>query len=175
MRSLLLLLAVLPAHLFAQDQRSSEISFLETGVICAPETVGTAPAPDTVAGVTNVIEEDPPFVSTANRVPAVLGLGFGAKATSQTTTGIEDVIVIVRHPAMGPEGATVQSYATRITGQGTSNALYQFDFEYELLPGRWSIEARKAGQLLYRSQFEVVPPQDIPELAGACGFEELLS
>lgn len=175
MRILIFLLAILPVQLLAQDQRSSEISFLATGVICAPETVGTAPAPDTVAGVTNVIEEDPPFVSTANRVPAVIGIGFGVKATSTTTSGIEDVIVIVRHPAMGPEGATLQSYATRISGVGTSNSLYQFDFDYELLPGRWSIEARKAGQLLYRSQFEVVPPQDIPELAGVCGFEELLS
>ena len=175
MRAFTFAIAILAGPAIAQDQTSAAISFLETGVICAPESVGTSPAPDTVAGVTNVILEDPPFVSTANRVPAVLGVGFGAKAQAADPGGLSDVVVSVRHPAMGDNAVTLQSYPTSISGTDTSITFYQFDYEYELLPGRWTIEARKDGQLLYRSQFDVVPPRLIPELASACGFEQLLS
>ena len=174
MRSLFFF-ALFASPAFAQDQVSPAISFLKTGVICAPETVATAPAPDTIAGVTNVIEQDPPFVSTINRVPAVLGIGFGAKAQSSDILGISDVTIFVRHPAMGNEAVTLQSYETRISGLDPSITFYQFDFDYELLPGVWTIEARKGATLLYRSRFEVIPPQDIPELADVCGFIDLLS
>jgi len=174
MRSLFLF-ALMASPALAQDQRSGAISFLETGVICAPDGMTTSPAPNTVAGVTNVIEEDPPFVSTFNRVPAVMGIGFGAKAQSEAFEGISNVVISVRHPAMGKDGVTVQSYQTRISGIDPSITFYQFDYEYELLLGSWTIEARKDGQLLYRSQFDVVAPHKVPELAGICGFQELLS
>jgi len=94
-------LTLIASPALAQDQASNAIIFLETGVICAPDSIATAPAPDTVAGITNVIEDDPPFVSTVNRVPAVLGIGFGAKAQAGEIFGISDVTVSVRHPEMG--------------------------------------------------------------------------
>ncbi len=172
---LFLLALTLPLPCLGQDLTSAQIASLETGVICAPDVVGTSPAPDTVAGVTNVIEGEPPFVSVVNRVPAVLGIGFGAKAQASDILGLSDVVVTVRHPAMGPEKVTVQSYGSYISGIDRSLTFYQFDYDYELLPGPWTIEARQNGNLLYRSKFEVVPPEQIPELAGVCGYLELLS
>ena len=170
-----LLALALPLPCIAQDITSARIASLETGVICAPDIIGTSPASDTVAGVTNLIEGEPPFVSTVNRVPAVLGVGFGAKAMAADILGLSDVIITVRHPAMGAQKVTVQSYGSYISGLDRSLTFYQFDYDYELLPGLWTIEARQDGNLLYRSKFEVVPPEFIPELAGACGFLELLS
>ena len=76
---------------------------------------------------------------------------------------------------MGNEAVTLQSYETSISGIDPSITFYQFDFAYELLPGVWTIEARKDTTLLYRSRFVVIPPQDIPELADVCGFIDLLS
>ncbi len=176
MRTLLACLLIsMSAPAFAQDQTSAAISFLETGVICAPESVGTAPAPDTIAGVTNVINEDPPFVSTNNRVPAVLGIGFGAKAQASAFAGLSNVTMTVRHPAMGSDAVTLQSFQTSIRGSGPSLSFYQFDFDYELVPGIWTMEARQGAKLLYRTQFEVLEPAQVPELASVCGFEELLS
>lgn len=172
---LFLLALTLPLPCLGQDAISAAIVSLETGVICAPETIGTSPAPDTVAGVTNVIEDEPEFVSTLNRVPAVIGVGFGAKAQSADPFGLAGVTITVRHPAMGPQKVTVQSYDSFISGADNSLTFYQFDFDYELLVGRWTIEARQDGNLLYRSRFDVVPPEQIPELAGVCGFLELLS
>lgn len=159
----------------AQDKVGPAIVSLETGVICPPKTTGTRPAPDTVAGLTNVIEDEPPFVSTVNKVPAVLGIGFGAKAQSGTPFGIDNVTMTITHPAMGESGAKRQSFQTSISGLDTSITFYQFDFDYELLPGTWTMTATDGDQVLYSTEFQVVPPQAVPELASICNFEELLS
>ena len=154
---------------------SDRIVSFETGVICAPEAVGTRPAPDTVAGTTHVIDVEPPFVSTENRVPAVLGIGFGIKAMASGYDGIDDVTMRITHPPMGDGGVTSQTYPSRISGLDPSLTFYQFDFDYELLEGTWQMEAFKQGTLLYRTSFEVVAPRKLPELASVCGYEDLLS
>lgn len=175
MRYLTPLLLLLAAPLAAQDKTGPAIAALETGVICPPESTGTRPAPDTVAGVTNVIQDEPPFVSTANRVPAVMGIGFGAKAMSESVFGIDNVTMTITHPPMGATQATTQSFQTSISGTDSSITFYQFDYDYELLPGTWTMTARNGEEVLYSTAFEVVPPQAIPELAAICNFEELLS
>jgi len=96
-------LLLLTTPVMAQDKTGPAIAALETGVICPPESTGTRPAPDTVAGVTNVITDEPPFVSTVNRVPAVMGIGFGAKAMSQSAFGIDNVTMTITHPPMGTQ------------------------------------------------------------------------
>jgi len=174
MRFLIPLLC-LAAPAIAQDKTGPAIASLETGVICPPESTGTRPAPDTVAGVTNVIVDEPPFVSTVNKVPAVMGIGFGAKAMAESAFGIDDVTMTITHPAMGAQKATSQSFQTSISGTDTSITFYQFDYDYELLPGTWTMTATSADEVLYTTTFQVVRPNDIPELAAICNFESLLS
>lgn len=168
-------LLLLGTPLVAQDKTGPAIATLETGVICPPESTGTRPAPNTVAGVTNVVSETPPFVSTVNKVPAVMGIGFGAKAMSETAFGIDGVTMTITHPPMGPEKATQQSFQTSISGTDTSITFYQFDYDYELLPGTWTMTATVGDEVLYTTSFQVVPPQQVPELAAICNFESLLS
>lgn len=168
-------LLLLASPLSAQDKTGPAITRLETGVICPPESTGTRPAPGTVAGVTNVIADEPPFVSLVNKVPAVMGIGFGAKAMSESAFGIDNVTMTITHPPMGPEKATSQSFQTSISGTDTSITFYQFDYEYELLPGTWTMQASDGDEVLYTTSFEVVPPQNVPELAAICNFQELLS
>ena len=177
MRLTLLFVALWPFALTAQPtaRAGDEIVHFETGVICAPETVGTAPAPGTVAGTTNIIATDPPFVSTGNRVPAVLGIGFGVKAKVGDPAGIDEVLVTITHPPMGRDGAEVQTFASRISGIDPSLTFYQFDYTYELVTGPWTIRAEKDGRVIYKAAFQVLPPQMVPELAAICGFEDLLS
>ncbi len=157
------------------DQTAAAIASLQTGVVCPPDPVGTVEAPDTVAGTTHLIVDEPPFVSLTNRVPAVLGIGFGAKAMTEATSGIDNVTMTLTHPPMGEQGAVTQSFQTRISGIDPSLTFYQFDYTYELLLGIWQMEASKDGVVLYRTTFEVVAPHLVPELAAICGFEELLS
>lgn len=171
--------AVLPIAAFGQsaqpDLVGPMIASHQAGIICAPETIGTSPAPDTVAGTTHLISEEPAFVSTNQRVPAVLGIGFGVKSQALDPAGIPEVTMTISHPEMGKTKATSQSFATRISGEYPSLTFYQFDFNYELVVGLWQMEASQGGTVIYRSTFEVVPPSQIPELASVCGFEDLLS
>ncbi|MEJ6404366.1 DUF3859 domain-containing protein [Yoonia sp. 2307UL14-13] len=154
---------------------SPEIASIETGIICPPEPVGTRPAPGTVAGTTNVIGDEPPFVSNSHRVPAVLGIGFGAKSLSESAFGLDNVTMVVTHPPMGDGAVESQNFLTSISGADPSLTFYQFDYDYELLIGTWRMTAMHKGEVLYTTSFEVVPPSQVPELASVCGYEALLS
>ncbi len=147
----------------------------EAGVICAPPTAGEAPAPDTVAGSTHLIDVEPAFVSIKRRVPAVIGIGFGIKAQAADLFGVPGVTITVSHPAMGETRAISQSFASRVAGDKASLTFYQFDFDYELVTGIWQFEAKQGDMVIYRTTFEVVTPQQMPELAEICGFTDLLS
>lgn len=177
MRLTLLLLCLLATtvHAAPADMTGPLIGSLESGVICPPPSVGETAAPGTVAGVTHLVAEDPPFVSMSSRVPAVMGIGFGVKTMTTDLLGIGDVTMTVTHPPMGKDGITQQTFQTRIDGTSPSLTFYQFDYAYELVQGRWQMEATKNGEILYRTSFDVVAPKAAPELAQICGFEELLS
>ncbi len=152
-----------------------DIAGVDSGVICPPEPVGTSPAPGTLAGTTHVINEDPPFVSNTHTVPAALGIGFGVKARAADLSGLQDVTMVVTHPPMGKQKITTQSFPTRISGLTHSVTFYQFDYAYELVTGRWQMTAMQGDTVLYQASFDVVSPQRVPELAGVCGYENLLS
>lgn len=171
--------AVLPVVAFGQAAQPEKVGPMilshKAGIICAPPSVGTAPAPDTVAGSTHIIDVDPPFVSTNRRVPAVLGIGFGIKVQALDPAGVPEVTMTITHPPMGKTGAVSQTYQSLISGANPSLTFYQFDFDYELVVGTWQMQAAQGDTILYRTTFEVVPPSQVPELASICGFEELLS
>ncbi|MEO9862470.1 MAG: DUF3859 domain-containing protein [Yoonia sp.] len=179
MKHVLALLICMPVVAFAQapqpDVKAPAIASMEVGVICAPDTLGVREAPGTIAGTTHVIEEEPAFVAATRRVPAVLGIGFGIKSQALDIDGINGVQMTVTHPPMGATGQTVQTFASTIRGTDPSLTFYQFDFDYELLPGFWQIEASYAGETLYRTTFEVLPAEQIPELADICGYVDLFS
>lgn len=179
MKPALFVFCVLPMTAFAQvvpeTQTSDAIAEFETGVICAPETTSVVTAPDTVAGFTNVIVEDPPFVSNKHRVPAVMGVGFGIKSRARNSDGLTGVVMTVTHPPMGEARTTVQRYTTTIRGNDTSLTFYQFDYDYELLPGQWQMQASLGDEILYTTTFQVLPAEQVPELAAICGFSAMLS
>jgi hypothetical protein len=179
MKHVLALLVCAPLAAFAQsplpDITTPAMASVQAGVICAPDSLGVQDAPGTVAGTTHIIDEEPPFVAATRRVPAVLGIGFGIKSRTSDVNGMTGVQMTVTHPPMGDSGATAQTFATTIRGTDPSLTFYQFDFDYELLPGIWQMEASFAGKTLYRTTFEVVPANQVPELAEICGFVDLLS
>ncbi|WP_439155793.1 DUF3859 domain-containing protein [Yoonia sp.] len=156
-------------------QFSDDIASLQAGVICPPPTVGNAPAPGTIAGTTHIIANDPPFLSASRRVPAVLGIGFGIKALAADNVGIEDVTVVVTHPPMGDGQVVTQQFITRISGVSPSITFYQFDHDFELIQGMWTMVGVAKNRVLYSVTFEVTAPGDIPELAGICGTQDVLS
>lgn len=161
------------------DHVSPLLSAFQAGIVCAQDTGETAPAPGTIAGFTNIITTEPDFVSPTRRVPAVLGIGFGVKSRARRPPGYDTVLVTVTHPPMGANGVTVETYITAIRGEdgtpGLSITLFQFDTDYELVTGPWTISASEAGKQLFHAKFTVLPPREVPELAQVCHYQGLLS
>jgi hypothetical protein len=173
MRILIALICLaLPAATSAQDHPA--IALLQAGVLCGPEVVGSAPAPDTIAGETHIVADQPAFIAETLTVPAVLGIGFGLRAQASDPDGLPDVTIIVTHPPMGPDGITRQSYQSAISGISPSMSFYQFDAAYELVTGRWTFAAEQGGELLFTVSFDVVPPAALPGLASVCEGRQLL-
>lgn len=155
--------------------QSPLLAVFEAGVVCAIETGLEREAPNTVAGSTHVITAPPPFISTDRVVPAVLGFGFGVRAGLKGDLTQNGVVVRVTHPPFAGTGATEQSFVTRIgpeTDPGVT--FYQFDHGYELVTGDWTIKGSMGAVTLFETTFTVVPPDALPELAGACGYQDLL-
>jgi len=159
----------------APDMVSSEIAVIDIGILCAPDAVTTSPAPNTLAGITHVIGDAPQFVANSQIVPAAFGVGFGVRSRARRAEGLDNVTIVITHPPMGDSGTTVQSYTTGIGGGGGSFSFYQFHYAYELQTGPWTFSAMRNNKPLYTVSFEVVAPETLPELAGVCGYVDLLS
>ncbi len=160
---------------FADAVTSPAVVSVQAGILCAPEPVGSLPAPDTLAGKTHLIETEPAFAATTTQVPASIGVGFGVKSQASAADGINEVMMLVTHPPMGADGVTAQSFQTRISGANPSLTFYQFDYAYELVPGTWQFTAFSGEEALFTVAFDVVDPRLVPELAGLCGYPNLLS
>lgn len=151
------------------------IGFFDAGVLCGQDGGERREAPDTLAGSTFVIEDTPPFVSKGRLVPAVLGIGFGVRAALASDLGQDSVLMSITHPPLADSGTTRQSFTTYIGPKDVpSITLYQFDYPYEMALGDWTMTASYGGVTLYESTFTVVPPAALPELAGVCGYLDLL-
>lgn len=171
----LLALALACGPALAEDTLAPEIAFFDAGILCAPNAIGEREAPDTVAGTTHVVEDAPPFVSDGRIVPAVIGVGFGVRAAVAGDGGLNGVTISFTHPAMPGSGATNQSFESYVgPASDPGLAFYQFDYDYELVTGDWTMEASYDGYTLFRTTFTVVPPGALPELADACGYVDLL-
>lgn len=170
----LALVLLTAAPLRAEEVVTSAIADLQAGVICAPEVIDEVPAPDTIAGVQNVIADDPPFVTTGRTVPAVIGIGFAIKSMA-AKQDLLIVTIVVTHPPMGPDGVTRESYQSAIWTDAYALTAWQFEYDYELVTGPWTVSAWAGDRMVYSVAFEVVPPEMMPELASVCGYEALLS
>lgn len=146
---------------------------LRSGIICTPEIVAVEPSPGTVTGDVYLIEGEVPFVSTGQSVPAALGVGFGIKVSADPGVGL--VEFHAHHPPMGPDGVTRQQFRSKDIGPDLAQSYYHFDFDWEMVEGPWTFEGTQDGEVLFSVTFEVVPPSDLPELAAACGYVDLLS
>ncbi|WP_052700956.1 DUF3859 domain-containing protein [Loktanella sp. S4079] len=171
-----LLLWLLPTSaLAAPTFQSTQIKLIEAGIICAHDPVAARDAPNTLAGETFVLETSPEFIAQGQIVPAALGVGFGVRSLARTEDGLDDITFIITHPPMGNQATVEQSFQSRISGISPSITFYQFDYDYELVTGTWTMTAMRNDKPLYEVAFEVVPPEELPALANACGYIDLLS
>ena len=173
--TLLFVLTIAAQPVAAQLARSSAIGWIEAGIICATDTGQYREAPGTITGRAHAPTQEPPFVSNSQVVPAVLGVGLGIKARSDPDVGLLPVEVILSHPPMGDGGVTRQTFPSLITPDSNAIIFFQFDHDYELVTGAWSLTAMRDGQTVFRANFQVVSPDQMTDLADTCDYRDLLS
>lgn len=157
------------------DVVSPQIDHFETGIVCDGEVIGATVAPGTEAGEVMLLDDTPPFVSHSRRVPAVRGIAFGLLVSVQDGVDPSNVLMQVTHPPFAGSGTEVETFVSSLGAPGDPSIhLFRFDRDYEMVPGLWVMEAFRDGDLLYRVEFVVLPPAQVPELAGICDYEALL-
>ena len=165
-------LAALPVVLAAQDRpnpyKSDQIDSLVYGVYCAEGPIELEEAPDTAAGVVNIVPGIPEMRAVTTLVPAQIGIGFGVVVEAREGVVFDPALVTITHPPYPDSGIEVERWVTAIDGEGPGLIGFSFEVESELVIGRWTFEAEHEGALLFRIDFEIVPPALLPDLAQGC-------
>jgi hypothetical protein len=147
---------------------SDQIESLVHGVYCAEGPVDLEQAPDTAAGVVNIVPSLPDMRAVTTLVPAQIGIGFGVLVTARTGLVFDPAEVTITHPPYPDSGIEVERWRTSIDGDAPGLIGFSFEVESELVTGPWSFEATHEGERLFRVEFEVVPPALLPDLAQGC-------
>ena len=140
------------------------IELADFGIYCALQSAGTQAAPDTTLGYIHTLTGVPAIVFHQQEVPARLGVHFGVIVrTDRDIPG-------VRNETWLPGASRPEVWVSDlIAGQDHARG-FQFDFDRELLPGRWTMEAYDGDTLLYRVEWDVVPPETLPGVGSDCDF-----
>jgi hypothetical protein len=152
---------------------SDTIARLVSGVYCASAPVDLQEAPGTVAGVVNIVSDLPVLLAETTRVPARIGIGFGALVETTDGVVLEDVTITITHPAYPDTGIEVERWATSLDHAAPGLVGFSFERDSELVTGRWTFEADHDGEQLFRIDFDVVPAAALPDLAQACSGASL--
>lgn len=145
------------------------------GVICEVELQGTRPAPETLSGQLNLIDQNRTIDVESVQVPAEIGLSFGIRATLSPGAAVPEVTVIVTHPPMGPNGVTVERWTAAMNFGETALNLFTFENDYELVEGAWMFQLEHDGRTLLQQPFEVTAPGSVPAVQKACFAAEVIS
>lgn len=173
------LLALLCAGTAAQSEVGAFVEpplLLEAaGVICEVELQGTRPAPETLSGTLNLIDQDRGIDVESLQVPAEIGLSFGIRTTLSPGAVVPEVTVIVVHPPMGPQGMTTERWTAGMNFGEPSLNLFTFEHDYELVQGAWLFRLEHEGRTLLQQPFEVTAPGSVPSVQQTCNAAAVIS
>jgi len=140
------------------------IELQSIGIYCRPEIEATEVAPDTALGYINLMAAPPEFVFRQTEVPARLGVSFGILAVADRD--IPNVRVLTWKPgATSPESWTTDFLAGEPKMRG-----FVFEYENELIPGPWRMEAFDGDTRLYSVTFDVLPGTELPGVTSDCNL-----
>lgn len=148
---------------------SDRIARLTHGVYCAEAPVDLEVAPDTAAGVVNIVPDLPEIRAVTTLVPARIGIGFGVLVEPQPGLTLDPVEITITHPPYPDSGIEVERWRTRLDGGSPGLVGFSFEVESELVTGPWRVLAVHEGETLFDVRFEVVPATFLPDLAQGCG------
>lgn len=149
---------------------------LEFGVICDYRPQGQeVTAPDTNAGRIRRGGDPIVFDLLTDQVPGLLGVAFGIRMLGAEDMGSRTVTMVTRHPSFGAEYRDTESWSSGLTGGIYSARYFYFEYEYELVPGPWSMEVWLDDRLIVRKDFTVHTGTVARALLDKCPTEGLSS
>ena len=159
-------LPVLLACLVALPAHARQVRLIEAGIDCpSDDAIDREAAPDTAAGFVDIVE-NLELDAIGRVVPMRLGYGMGI--STQLKQGLPaQVTMVTTHPPMGPEGITRQTYTATLQPDRPHLRVYRFDFDYELLPGTWTLGVEVGGEMVVEVPFQVVDGP-VPGLEDLC-------
>ncbi|SNR46364.1 DUF3859 domain-containing protein [Puniceibacterium sediminis] len=163
-----LALTTLPVCATAQTSSAPPQITVTQGIFCEIVSVATMDAPGTAAGQIELYDHTPEFQWLGSTVPTVPGLSFGVRVDTQGGLSFGGTVITLTHPPLTGTDITEQSYVTTLGGEGPSVNAYTFDLPQEMVTGTWTFTAQQNGRELYKVQFDVVPPSQVPQIALGC-------
>lgn len=148
---------------------------LEYGLICRVEAASLEPAPETATGTIQVIEKPLNFLKKTRTIPMVKGLGFAVDLTPAAPWRLDNVQVSLQHPPYYGSGETIDRWTAAFDGSTPTMNFFEFEHDFEMVAGVWTLSAYQDQTLIYSVSFDVVPAQDAPDLAALCSDAMLTS
>lgn len=162
-------LMIWPAILFAESAKpASPVILLDHGAVCDVAITGQQDAPLTESGQLNLIDQDRTIDVTTQAIPARRGLSFGIRVTMKEGAALADTRIVVQHPPLGAARVTTQSWPVLLHAKDASLNLYTFEYDYEMVQGRWTFQVLSAQGVALTQDFEVVGPFAVQDVQDAC-------
>lgn len=159
-----LLFVTAPVIGHAQEPRVDRIEILETGIY-KTETTKVVSSPGTPTGnvheVTNIRH-----VRTTTTIPAQIGTDFGFRyrivgKPQGARVNLKFITLIpapgIRNPTTGNTTVRGEYSRERTLGEETTR-IYGFDYDWEIVPGSWTLEIWQGDRKLASRAFTVVKP-----------------
>ena len=154
---------------------ASRVTDLQYGLVCGADAARTEPAPDTTMGTIQILEGWQKVLVQTQVVPMVTGLGFGVGLKPASPRNLTDVRITITHPPYIGNGDTRESWVTSFDAGGSNLNFFEFEHDFEMVKGQWTLEAHQGDAMLYSVAFEVVDPSRLPHLVNLCNGEVVTS
>ena len=138
------------------------VTILDLGVYCRPGSMTREDAPGTTLGYIQKLEKVPDMAFRQQEVPARIGVHFGIVVV--TDRDIAGVRAETRIPGAGQP----EVWFTDHTAGLPRTRGFVFEYEHELVPGPWVMEAYDGSTLLYRVEWQVMPGSQLPGVSSDC-------
>ncbi|PTX57287.1 uncharacterized protein DUF3859 [Litoreibacter ponti] len=151
------------------------VTDLDFGLVCPAGPARKLPAPGTHLGHITQREAWQKVEFTTQTIPLIKGVGFGVDVNALPDGDMIGVEVTVTHPPYPGTDVTRESWVSDVIHNASNLNFFLFEHDFEMVPGRWSFEARYGSALLFAVDFNVVDPDTVPHLKGVCRDPALLS
>ena len=160
----------------AATQTEHPLESFEYGYICDFIQQGReSEAPDTNAGRVRRGGGTLEFDVQGDQIPGLPGVAFGIQFVTDPAIGEQMVTMVTHHPSFGPGYLESESWPSLVTGGTVSARYFYFEYDYELVPGPWTMEVFLGDELIVRQDFTVFDGPAARALMNACPADGMLS